>query len=158
MTTQQSESEQERDRRISIPNIPAEAVRWHLSVFSGITAYLTVTNTLFVLTTQQITGWQAVQYVVTGELLRAGGVALIASPIITEVSRVVIGAMWTKRKVQEARTEAFAEGRDEGIAKGEERANQRWSEWNRRREDAAAQGITFDEPPPELENQQGSSR
>lgn len=124
--------EEKRNVRISIPNIPAEAVRWYLSVFNAITAYLTVTNTLFVLATQQITGWQAVQYVVVGELLKAGGVALIVSPVITEASRVVIGAMWTKRKVQEAREEV----------------HQRWSEWNRRREEAEAKGEAFTEPPP----------
>lgn len=126
----------ERNVRISIPNIPAEAVRWYLSVFNAITAYLTVTNTLFVLATQQVIGWQAVQYVVVGELLKAGGVALIVSPIITEASRVVIGAMWTKRKVQEARAEA------------REEVHQRWSEWNRRRQEAEAKGEAFTEPPP----------
>lgn len=154
--------EAERNVRVSIPNIPAEAVRWYLSVFNAITAYLTVTNTLFVLATQQIIGWQAVQYVVVGELLKAGGVALIVSPIITEASRVVIGAMWTKRKVQEAREEAHAEGREEGreegITEGEERANQRWAEWNQRREEAIAKGITFDEPPPQPETRPTSPR
>ena len=45
--------EAERNVRVSIPNIPAEAVRWHLSVFNAITAYLTVTNTLFVLATHR---------------------------------------------------------------------------------------------------------
>lgn len=134
MTSQQSEPE--RNRRISIPNIPAEAARWYLSVFNGITAYLTVTNTLFVLTAQQITGWQAVQYVVTGELLKAGGVALIASPIIVEASRMVIGAMWTKRKVEEAVQRNQAE----------------WEAWLQRREEAEARGEPFDESPPKLES------
>ena len=132
--------ESDHNYRISIPNIPTEAVRWYLAVFNAITAYLTVTNALFALATQQIVGWQAVQYVITGELLKAGGVALIVSPAITEVGRVVIGALWTKRKVQEAR--------EEGIAEGEERANRRWSEWNRRREEAEAKGEAFTESPP----------
>ena len=132
--------EAERNVRVSIPNIPAEAVRWYLSVFNAITAYLTVTNTLFVLATQQITGWQGVQYVVVGELLKAGGVALIVSPVITEVSRMVIGAMWTKRKVQEARAEGRAEGRRE--------YHDQWETWFRRLKDAEAKGVPFDEPPP----------
>ena len=134
------QDEPERNQRIGIPNIPAEAVRWYLSVFNAITAYLTVTNTLFVLATQQIIGWQAVQYVVVGEMLKAGGVALIASPVITEVSRMVIGAMWTKRKVQEA----YEEG---------QRSNQaQWEAWLQRREEAAAKGEPFNEPPPKLES------
>ena len=128
--------ESDRNYHVGIPNIPAEAVRWYLSVFNAITVYLTVTNTLFVLTTQQIIGWQAVQYVVTGELLKAGGVALIASPVITEVSRVVIGAMWTKRKVEEAVQHNQAQ----------------WEAWLQRREEAEARGEPFTEPPPHLEN------
>ena len=123
--------------RISIPNIPAGAVPWYLTVFTTITIYLTVTNTLFAMIKGNAVGWQAIQYITTGEMLKAGGVALIASPIITEVSRVVIGAMWTKRKVEEAL-----------------RSNQaRWEAWNRRRQEAEAKGIVFDEPPPKLENQ-----
>ena len=128
--------EPERNRRIGIPNISTEAVRWYLVIFNAITAYLTVTNTLFVLAAQQITGWQATQYVVVGEMLRAGGVALIASPIITEVSRVVIGAMWTKRKVEEA----------------VERKQAEWEAWLQRREEAEEKGEPFTEPPPVLEN------
>ena len=127
--------DQERNGRISIPNIPAEAARWYLPVFNAITAYLTVTNTLFVLSTQQVIGWQAVQYVVVGEMLKAGGVALIVSPAITEVSRVVIGAIWTKRKIEEA----------------VERKQAEWEEWNRRREEAEAKGEPFTEPPPILD-------
>ena len=96
------QDEPDRNHRIGIPNIPTEAVRWYLAVFNAITAYLTVTNTLFVLATQQIIGWQAIQYVLVGEMLKAGGVALIASPVITEASRMVIGAIWTERKVEEA--------------------------------------------------------
>ena len=131
--------EAERNVRVSIPNIPAEAVRWYLSVFNAITAYLTVTNTLFVLATQQIIGWQAVQYVVVGELLKAGGVALIVSPIITEASRVVIGAMWTKRKVAEPHERALKRApkvMPKVIAEGVSDTHRLWLEWNRRRENA----------------------
>ena len=129
--------EPERNYRISIPNIPTGAIPWYLAVFTTITIYLTVTNTFFAVIKGNAVGWQAIQYITTGEMLKAGGVALIASPIITEVSRVVIGAMWTKRKVEEAL-----------------RNNQaRWEAWNRRRKEAEAKGIPFDEPPPKLENQ-----
>ena len=158
MTTQQSEPEQERDRRISIPNIPVRAARWYLPVFTAITVYLTASNTLFVVATERIIGWQAIQYVVTGELLKAGGVALIVSPIITEVGRMVLAELWRERRERKAREEGFEKGHAEGRAEGVTDTHHLWLEWNRRREDAAAQGITFDEPPPELENQQESSR
>ena len=37
----------------------------------------------------------------------------------------------------------------QGRAEGEERANQAWAKWNQRRLDAEAQGLPFDEPPPD---------
>ena len=124
--------EPERDRRISIPNIPIRAAPWYLSVFTAISAYLTVTNTLFVVATEKTTGWSAIQYIVTGELLKAGGVALITSPIIVEVGRMVLAEIWTERRLH--------------------RLQQRWEDWLRRREEAEAKGEPFDEPPPKLEN------
>ena len=130
------DQEERRNGRIGIPSISAEALPWYLAVYTIITVYLSVTDTLFALAMQQITGWQEIQYVVVGEVLKAGGVALIASPVITEVSRVVIGAMWTKRKVEEAVQRNQAE----------------WEAWLQRREEAEAKGEPFDEPPPKLEN------
>ncbi|CAI8057260.1 hypothetical protein GBAR_LOCUS31213 [Geodia barretti] len=59
---------------------------WYLAVFAVITVYLAVSNTLVQLNAKEITGWMALQYVVTGELIRAGAAALIASPIITEAA------------------------------------------------------------------------
>ena len=146
------DQDEQRNRRIGIPSISAQALPWYLAVYTIITVYLSVTDTLFALATQRITGWQEIQYVVVGEVLKAGGVALIASPVITEVSRMVIGAMWTKRKVAEAHEEGFEKGHAEGRAEGVTDTHRLWLEWNRRREDAVAQGIPFDEPPPELEN------
>ncbi len=128
--------EPERNRRISIPNIPVIALPWYLLVFTVITIYLTVTNTLFVVATEKITSWQAIQYIATGEILKAGGVALIASPTIVEVGRMVLAEIWTERRIRRA----------------EERVQQSWEEWNRRRGEAEAKGEPFTEPPPHLEN------
>ena len=41
------------------------------------------------------------------------------------------------------------EHREEGIAEGMKQSNRAWSEWNRRRLDAEAEGVPFDEPPPD---------
>ncbi len=130
----------ERNARIGIPSIPARAMPWYLAVFAVITVYLAVSNTLVQLNAKEITGWMALQYVVTGELIRAGAAALIASPIITEVSRVVIGAIWSERRERKAR--------EQGRAEGEASANRRWSEWNQRRKEAEEQGMPFTEPEP----------
>ena len=50
--------------------------------------------------------------------------------------------------LQEGRQEGLQEGRDEGRAEGLQQANRQWEAWNRRREQAAAEGRPFDEPPP----------
>ena len=134
MTGQQDESK--RNGRISVPNIPAGTGRWYLSVFTPIAIYLTVSNTLFVVTTEKIAGWQAIQYVATGELLKAGGVALITSPIIVEAGRMVIAGIWSERRERKARAEGRLEYHD------------RWETWFRRFKDAEAKGVPFDEPPP----------
>ena len=128
-----------RTSRIGIPNIPIRAAPWYLSVFTAITVYLTVSNTLFIVAAERIGGWQAIQYAATGELLKAGGVALITSPIIVEVGRMVLAEIWSERRLRKAR----AEGR---------RLQQvQWEEWNWRREDAEAKGEPFIEPPPSLD-------
>ncbi len=124
--------EERRNGRIGIPSISAEALPWYLAVYTTITVYLSVTDTLFALATQQITVWQEIQYVVVGEVLKAGGVALITSPIIVEVGRMVLAEIWTERRLH--------------------RLQQRWEDWLRRREEAEAKGEPFDEPPPKLEN------
>jgi hypothetical protein len=56
MTTRQDKLEN--SLRISVPNVSARALPWYLTVFTAITAYLTVTNTLFVVVTEKISGWQ----------------------------------------------------------------------------------------------------
>ena len=56
---------------------------------------------------------------------------------------------------ERGRETGIAEGREEGIAEGMKQSNRAWSEWNRRRLDAEAEGVPFDEPPPD---QQPSDR
>ena len=123
------------NRRISVPNIPADAVRWYPAV-NILTVYLAVTNTLFAAAKGNAVGWQAIQYIATGELLKAGGVAIIAAPIIVEVFRMVLAGMWTEQRLRRAK----------------EQVQRRWEEWNKRREEAEAKGEPFIEPPPQLEN------
>ena len=53
---------------------------------------------------------------------------------------------------RQLREEGREKGREEGKAIGEERANQRWQAWNRRRLEAEAKGEPFDEPLPKNEH------
>ena len=47
-----------------------------------------------------------------------------------------------RKRIEKARAEGRAEGLEEAYAE--------WTEWNRRREEAASRGERFDEPPPSL--------
>jgi hypothetical protein len=114
---------------------------WYLAVFAVITTYLAIANTLLALTTGNTKEWTAIQYVVTGELIRAGAAALVISPIIVETGRMVLAAIWSERRERKAREE------------GRHFQQAEWEAWNRRRQEAGDQGVPFNEPPPELENQ-----
>ena len=93
--------------------------------------------------------------------------AAIILAVIQKGGRMVLTFVDERRKrIEKAQAEARAEGRVEGRAEGraegrmegreEGRAEERarsfaeWSEWNRRREEAARRGERFDEPPPSL--------
>ena len=55
-----------------------------------------------------------------------------------------------KTNLAKIRAEVRAEGRAEGEARGRAEADQIWTEWYNRQEEAKAQGLPFDEPPPSL--------
>ena len=59
---------------------------------------------------------------------------------------------------QKARKEGREVGREEGRAAGLEEADAAWRTWNRRREDAIARGVPFDEPTPDFSDGTGPSR
>ena len=67
--------------------------------------------------------------------------------IIQKGGRMVLTFVDERRKrIEKAR----AEGREEGRAEALEEAYAEWTDWNRRREEAASRGERFDEPPPSL--------
>ena len=57
-----------------------------------------------------------------------------------------------KKHQERGRAEGIAQGitqgEAQGIAQGEAQANEQWSDWWRRRQEAEANGLPFDEPPP----------
>ena len=55
-----------------------------------------------------------------------------------------------RKRIEKARAEGREEGRAEGHAEGMGEAYAKWSDWNRRREEAERRGERFDEPPPSL--------
>ena len=58
---------------------------------------------------------------------------------------------------KEGRVEGRMKGRAEGRAEGRSEERLLWSEWNRRREEAAANGVPFAEPPPDRIGENGAN-
>ena len=58
---------------------------------------------------------------------------------------------WVIPVIQEHEARGYAEGRSEGLAEGRAAERARWVEWNRRRMEAVAEGLAFDEAPPGAE-------
>ena len=69
------------------------------------------------------------------------------------VTAKYLGNKFVKPLIEKRREEGRVEGRVEGRA--EERLL--WSEWNRRREEAAANGVPFAEPPPDRIGENGAN-
>ncbi len=75
----------------------------------------------------------------------AGGSAMVTARYL--------GNKFVKPLIEKRREEGRVEGRVEG--KAEERLL--WSEWNRRREEAEANGLAFAEPPPDRAGENGAN-
>ena len=62
-----------------------------------------------------------------------------------------------EKRREEGRVEGRAEGKAEGKAEGRAEERLQWSEWNRRREEAEANGAAFAEPPPDRAAENGAN-
>ena len=93
----------------------------------------------------------AILIVTVGDLI--GGFAVVTARYL--------GNKFVKPLIEKRREEGREEGRAEGKAEGrvEGRAEERllWSEWNRRREAAEADGVQFSEPPPDRAENNGAN-
>ena len=110
-------------------------------------------QTIFAAAQQNANSWQAIQYIATGELLKAGGVALIVSPIIAEGLKMVLAEILSERRIRKAEERGLAKGREEGRAETRQKTHAEWADWVQRWRDAEAKGIPFDEPSPQAEDQ-----
>ena len=75
---------------------------------------------------------------------RTGPLALTSAALAIITTELGVWIMVLSRQLRESLERKIEERREEG----REEANRLWKEWNKRREEAAAQGRDFDEPPP----------
>ena len=109
------------------------------------------------------TPWYDISSAIIDELGRGFLVQITIAAALTEVTNMVIGAIWKHQaqqireetakmvaeKVAEKVAETLEKGIQEGRQEGRTESNKAWREWLQRRDDAAAAGQHFDEPPPD---------
>ena len=70
-----------------------------------------------------------------------------------EGAAYMVLALMRLRKLKEENEEKLEEGLQKGLKQGRQEERERWEAWLRRGEEARADGLPFDEPPPSRENQ-----
>ena len=59
-------------------------------------------------------------------------------------------ASWLEETLEKRRQRQIKAAENAGVVRGRAEAHQKWEKWNQRREDAAAAGEEFNEPPPSV--------
>ncbi len=162
------------ETRTGILNIPTRLIRWFSSFFTAVWLILTAITSYNSVSIHTGLSWdgQIVGIVTAGA--PNIGFALPIAYIFTEAIDMVFGAWYRQRTRERARNEGLAEGLTEGRAAGREEGRtegrtegreegrtegrtegrheqqERWLQWLERRQQAEANGLPFDEPPPSL--------
>ena len=71
---------------------------------------------------------------------------------------MVLAAIWEKRNRRRHIAQGFEQGKTVGRDEGREEVHNDWSDWLQRRDDAAANGLPFDEPRPDANGHRNGSR
>ena len=121
---------------ISIPSIPAHRVGQGLLAFLLAIAVVTAIDVLLITHNHRPATWQ-----LAAEMVFDDGSSIVAWSLpltwpLMEAIRMVLAGIWEKRN------------RRRHIAQGRDAANKEWRDWVQRRDDAAANGVPFDEPMP----------
>lgn len=126
---------------IAIPSVPPErAVQAFTAFYLAIAAAIAI-DVLLITQNDRPGTWQIVAEMVFDDGGQIMAWALAATWPLMEAMRMVLASIWRDRIRRQAR--------EEGIAIGEERSNQRWREWVQRRDQAEARGEPFTEPMPD---------
>lgn len=151
--------EDDREAIWSVPN-PLRAL--YFPIFTGISIVIAISVAGATRASYPDAGWITLMREGAGEFAPAGiGIAIATLAALQGVATIMaiyqyITNRFTlpviERHLAQGREQGIEEGREQGIeegrAEGEAQAHQAWQTWNRRRMDAAANSLPFDEPPP----------
>ena len=144
--------------RASIFTVPVRRIRPHFWTFS----IFFIATTIFYVYVHAIDAdtpsCRDTPSAIMGDVVYAAGFWIIFSPILVEGVAMVFAAIFRQKTRQEGREQGREEGREQGQAEGREEMNIAWREWNRRREEAIAEGKPFDEPTPDSRNETNNGR
>ena len=70
---------------------------------------------------------------------------------------MVLAAIWENRNRRRHIAQGFEQGKTVGRDEGREEAHSDWRDWVQRKEDAAANGVPFDEPMPDSNGHRNGS-
>lgn len=132
--------------RASIFTVPVRRTRPHFWTFS----IFFIATTIFYVYVHAIDAdtpsWRDTPSAIMGDTVYAAGFWVMFSPILVEGVTMVFAAIF-RQKTRQA-----------GREQGREEMNTAWREWNRRREEAHAEGKPFDEPTPDARDATNSPR
>ena len=153
--------------RIDLNSIAADRIGLALAIFVTAVAVISAIDALLFIYNHNPETWQLAAEDVLDDGSAVVGWAFVATLVITEAPKVVIGTIMLitqERRRREAeeqarkkglsegraegRTEGLKEGRTEGRKEGIEETQRLWEAWLERRRQAEERGETFNESPP----------
>ena len=137
--------------RIDLNSIAADRIGLALAILVASVAVISVIDTLLFIYNHNPETWQLTVEDVLNDGSSIVGWAFVATLVITEAPKVVIGTIMLitqERKRREAEEQALKKGRAEGHAEGTAETQRLWEAWLERRQQAEERGETFNESPP----------
>lgn len=142
------------DDREAIWSVPNPLRVLYFPLFTGISIVIAADIAREVKAALPNASWVTLTREAASEFAPAGiGIAIATLAALQGVATVMaiyqyITNRFTLPVIERHLAQGREEGREEGIEEGRAEANQKWQAWNRRRMDAAANNLPFDEPPP----------
>ena len=140
------------DEREGIWSIPRPLQVIYFPLFIGICVPLLIDIVREVTALRPEAGLVTVARATASEFAAVAVGAAIATLMAVQGGYILMMAIYhafANRFIKPVIEEHEERGRSEGLAEGIEKSNRAWAEWNQRRLDHEAQGIPFEEPPPD---------